>query len=63
MNGKRLYRTAQPFDKNHKIIPFEVLVELSGESSNLDVLDEFIKWGAMIEDMRSFSGGCDAFKK
>lgn len=39
------------------------MVEGSGAISNQDALKELIKWGAMIGNMRSFSGGRDVVRK
>jgi hypothetical protein len=39
------------------------MVEPDGKKSNTSVIDELAKWGAIIENIRGFSDGCEAFKK
>lgn len=38
------------------------MVEQSGKSSNFLALEEMVRWGVIIEEIRSFSShyGCDA---
>lgn len=39
------------------------MVEVIGNISNHSVLDELVKWGAIIENMRGISDGCDIARK
>jgi hypothetical protein len=39
------------------------MVDGTGIGSNPDVFDEFIKWGAMIKNMRGFSSCCEMSRK
>ncbi len=42
---------------------FDDLVEESGEISNHTAMNELIKWGVIIENVRGFSGSCSSAQK
>ncbi len=49
--------------KNTNFEGKEKMVEESGKRSNTSVLDELVKWGAIIENMPYFSGGREMTEK